>query len=98
MSGDNGYLLNAEVRYALPAPEGLTHSVGVFADLGRAWLQNADYTTRNGVRLSDVGIGYQARYGALFGRLQVARAIGSRPQEIAREGRTRVLVQAGLLF
>ncbi|MBS82278.1 ShlB/FhaC/HecB family hemolysin secretion/activation protein [Variovorax sp.] len=98
VSGDNGYLLNAEVRYALPAPEGLTHSVGVFADLGRAWLQNADYTTRNGVRLSDVGIGYQARYGALFGRLQVARAIGSRPQEIAREGRTRVLVQAGVLF
>ena len=98
VSGDNGYLLNAELRYALPAPEGLTHSLGVFADLGRAWLQNADYATSNGVRLSDVGVGYQARYGALFGRVQVARAVGSRPQEIVRDGRTRVLVQAGVLF
>jgi hemolysin activation/secretion protein len=99
VSGDNGYLLNAEVRYALPAPEGLTHSVGVFADLGRAWLQNAAYAaTSHGVRLSDVGVGYQARYGSLFGRVQVARAIGSRPQEIARDGRTRVLVQAGVVF
>ncbi|SFQ15134.1 Hemolysin activation/secretion protein [Variovorax sp. OK605] len=98
VSGDNGYLFNLELRYALPAQEGLVHSLGVFADVGRAWQQNSNDAAGNGVRLSDVGVGYSARYRSMFARVQVARAAGARPQEFARDGRTRVLLQAGVLF
>ncbi len=98
VSGDNGYLVNLEVRYALPAQDGLVHSLGLFTDIGRAYLQNGDYAASNGVRLSDVGVGYSARYKSLFARVQVARAVGPRPQEFVRDGKTRVLLQAGVLF
>jgi hemolysin activation/secretion protein len=101
-SGDNGYLLNAQLRYALPAPPGLeggfTHSLGVFADLGRVYLQHGEYADVNGVRLQDAGLGYAARYKSLFGQVQVARAVGSRPASVRDESRTRVLVQLGVQF
>lgn len=98
VSGDNGYLLGMQLRYALPAPSNLTHSLGVFADLGRVYLQHGDYSDVNGSRLQDVGLGYQARYKSLFGSLQVARAVGSRPESARSASRTRVLAQAGASF
>lgn len=98
VSGDNGYLLGAELRYLLPAVAGLTHSVGLFADTGRIHQQKADYTDTNGVRLSDVGLGYYASYRSLFGGVQVARGVGARPDAVARDDRTRVLLQLGMVF
>ncbi|RCW68514.1 hemolysin activation/secretion protein [Pseudorhodoferax soli] len=97
-SGDDGYLVKAELRYALPAlPQG-THAVNVFTNLGRVSLHDAGFTTTNGVRLSDVGIGYTVSWRALYARLQAARAIGARPAPYASDDRTRVLVQLGLMI
>ncbi|WP_176256896.1 ShlB/FhaC/HecB family hemolysin secretion/activation protein [Derxia lacustris] len=99
VSGDNGYLLNAELRRALPAVGGLVHSVGAFADLGRAALQKAGYTaTTNGVRLADVGLGYQLRWESVLARVQLARAVGPEPATLKNDSRTRLLFQAGLAF
>lgn len=98
VSGDNGYLLNAELRYLLPAVAGLTHSVGVFADTGRIHLQKPAYAAENGVRLSDVGLGYYAGYQALIAGVQLARAVGPHPAVTERDDKTRVLVQVGLVF
>lgn len=99
VSGDNAYLLNLELRAALPAVQaapGLGHSVGLFADAGRAYLQNGAYALSNGVSLSDVGLGYYLNYKALTGRLQLARATG--PRIAGHDGRTRLLVSLGMFF
>lgn len=96
--GDNGYLANAELRYVLPEVAGLNHSLGLFTDTGRIHLQNADYTTTNGVRLSDVGVAYYVGYKALMGSIQVARKVGPRPDVVEEDDKTRVLLQVGLAF
>jgi hemolysin activation/secretion protein len=101
-TGDNGYLLTADLRYTLPAPAGqaagLTHSLGVFADMGRVYLQHGEYASVNGESLQDVGLGYAARYKAVSGSLQVAYAVGSRPDSVQDQSRTRVLLQVGVQF
>jgi hemolysin activation/secretion protein len=99
VSGDNGYLLNAELRYALPnlLPD-LSHSLGLFADTGRVYYQHGDYAASNGALLSDAGVGYYLRYQALFGRLQWAHALGSTPAAAGPQGRERALAQLGLSF
>ena len=33
-SGDNGYVANAELRYALPSFSAMKHALGLFADNG----------------------------------------------------------------
>ncbi|MES2261076.1 MAG: ShlB/FhaC/HecB family hemolysin secretion/activation protein [Pseudomonadota bacterium] len=96
VSGDNAYLANVEVRYALPSWSGLTQALGVFTDIGRVHLQNGSYTTSNGTRLSDAGLGYYASRQALFGQLQFAHGVGSRPP--GASGKTRVLAQLGMVF
>lgn len=98
VSGDNGYLLNVELRYALPAIFGIEHSASLFYDSGRIHLQNASYTTTNGQHLSDVGVGYQLSWKSLFVRTQLAQAIDSWPGSITRDDRTRFLAQAGMVF
>lgn len=98
VSGDNGYLVNTELRYLLPALAGLTHSVGVFADTGRVHLQKGAYADTNGVRLSDVGIGYYAAYQGLIASAQLARAVGPQPDVTARDDKTRLLLQVGMVF
>lgn len=98
VSGDNGYLLNVELRYALPAIFGIEHSASLFYDSGRIHLQNASYTTTNGQHLSDVGVGYQLSWKSLFVRAQLAQAIDSWPGSITRDDRTRFLAQAGMVF
>ncbi|MBS1207800.1 MAG: hypothetical protein H6R19_198 [Proteobacteria bacterium] len=98
VSGDNGYLFNAELRYTLPSLSGIEQSASLFYDTGRVHLQNADYTTSNGERLNDVGLGYQFSWKKLFVRTQVSQAIDSWPSSVPRDDRTRFLLQAGLVF
>lgn len=98
VSGDNGYLFNAEVRYALPGIFGFEHSASLFYDTGRVHFQNGDYTTTNGQHLSDVGLGYQLSWKTLFVRAQVAQAIESWPAAMTRDDRTRLLAQVGMTF
>ena len=98
VSGDSGYLFNAELRYALPGKFGIDHSVSLFYNTGRVHLYNADYTTSNGDHLSDVGLGYQLSWQKLFARAQISRAIDSWPSSVSRDDRTRFLLQAGMVF
>lgn len=101
VSGDNGYLLSAQLRCALPAAglaEGFSHALGVFGDLGRVYLQHGGYSSAAGARLSDVGLGYHLQHRSLSGSLQVAHAVGAQPDSARDHGRTRVLLQAGLSF
>ena len=93
---DNGYTLNAELKYALPGAGGLKHSVSLFADTGRAWAEKGDYTLVDEFRLSDAGMGYSASCRRLFGAVHVAIPV-SRNAEIGNPG-TRILWQAGVGF
>lgn len=97
VSGDNGYLAGSELRYTLPGGA-LAHNVSAFAETGRVYLEDASYTTYNGTRISDCGLGYQARYRAFYLKAQVAHTMGPRPAQTEPAGKTRVLLQAGLVF
>lgn len=98
VSGDNGYLFNLELRYALPRVLNFDHSASLFYDTGRVHFQNGDYTTINGQRLSDVGIGYQLAWQSLFARAQLSQAVGNWPSSLAHDDKTRFLLQAGMTF
>lgn len=98
VSGDNGYLLNAELRFLLPAFEGLTHSIGVFGDTGRWEFEKSGYATKKSDYLSDIGVGYYASYKWFMMNLQLAHAVGPYPEELRYEGRTHLLAQFSLLF
>lgn len=100
VSGDNGYLLTGQIRYALWVPSvlagKLTHSLGVFADLGGVHLEHDEYSNVKGARAQDVGAGYAARFKSLFGSLQVAQALGTTPAAAQIDDRTRLLAQIGI--
>lgn len=99
-SGDNAFFLNGELRYQLPGviPD-LNHSIGLFAGTGRSYYENGSYVSSNGIRLSDVGIGYYANYRQrLMLRLQLAHAVGPVPDEVYDGGRTQLLAQLAVLF
>jgi hemolysin activation/secretion protein len=98
VAGDNGYLFNVELRYALPSFVGVQHSVSAFFDSARITLHDADYTTGDGVTLNDVGLGYQVAWRSLFARAQVARVLGSWPSALPKDDRTRFLLQVGMAF
>lgn len=98
VSGDNAYLLNAELRYQLPAIGGLKHSMGVFADTGRAWYADGSAMLVNGTRLSDVGLGYYANYDKVMLKVILAHAVGGVPDHVALHGRSHVYAQAALVF
>lgn len=104
MTGDNGYLLNIETRYALPALADLTHAVGLFTDVGRVYIQNNDYTTaKNGVRLNDIGAAYYANFKYdddryLVGKVLLTQTIGPMQDIGEKNARTKILGQLGLTF
>jgi hemolysin activation/secretion protein len=104
VSGDSGYLVDAGTKYALPPVIDIRHAVGLFADAGRVYLQNSDYTgKKNGTRLSDVGVGYYANYEYSTGRYLTATveavcAVGPMPDTGAHDARAKVLAQIGVTF
>jgi len=102
VSGDNGWLLSAELRRSLPSPAGmaeLSHGLLLLADSGRVFLQDARYTSDpNGTRLSDVGLGYQLRWQSVSAKLQWAQTLGPRPEALAATRDARWLLQAAWAF
>ena len=93
---DNGFSLNAELKYALPGAGGLRHSANLFVDAGRAWAEKGAYTLLEEYGLSDAGPGYSAGYRRLFGSVHFVIPVG-RSEGIDNPG-TRVLWQAGISF
>jgi hemolysin activation/secretion protein len=92
---DNGYVVNAELRYALPTLIGIKHALGVFADNGYVYAQNGDYITNDHITLTDVGLGYYVSFKQLFGSVQLAQPVG---KTSVSDPKTRVLMQVGMAF
>ncbi len=98
LSAENGYVLNVEAKYALPSFYGITNSVGIFYDRGKAFM--ADNTVWFESRsLQDLGIGYYVSYKDLFSKLQVAWDANSKNVTAEKPNdQSRVLFQAGMVF
>lgn len=105
LAGDSGFVFRPELKFALPDALRYSHSVGLFADTGAVWIEDASYTTtqKERTRLSDVGIGY---YGtleyspgrSLLLKAQVVRTVGSDGGAQSYNKRTKGLIQAGFTF
>ncbi len=108
LSGDSGYLVTPELKYALPALPGIYgfgHAIGVFTDVGAAWLENGSYTTtqKSYTQLNDIGLGYYATYEYSPGRSLLLKALvahtyGSDNGAQLYDRKTKGLVQLGLTF
>ena len=96
-SAENGYLLGAELFYALPSYEGINHKASIFADTGYAKMENP-LAGIQGRQLSDMGIGYQASYKEFFAKAQIARVIGGEKVESESERSTKLLLQVGWVY
>jgi len=97
-SAENGYILGAELFYALPSVQGINHRASLFADTGYAKMQNSLSGSKSSKYLSDIGVGYQAAYKEFFTKVQVARVIGGEKVQSEPERNTRVLVQVGWIY
>jgi hemolysin activation/secretion protein len=95
-SGDNGYILNLEFRYALPKWHRFRfqQTVALFADNGAVDAQEKGTSLTNFV-INDVGPAYYVNFHPAFLSVQVARMLGPIHQET---GKTRVWVQLGFVF
>ncbi len=105
LSGDSGYLATPELKYALPVLYGYRHALGLFTDVGAAWLENGSYTTiqKSYTQLNDIGLGYYGTYEYSPGRnfilkAMVAHTYGSDSGAQTYNRWTKGLVQAGLTF
>jgi hemolysin activation/secretion protein len=105
LSGDSGYVVTPELKYALPDIYGVHHSVGLFTDVGAVWLENGSFTTtqRSFTQLNDFGLGYYATYEYSPGRFllakgMVAHTYGEENGAGLYDRKTKGLVQVGFTF
>ncbi|WP_026607495.1 ShlB/FhaC/HecB family hemolysin secretion/activation protein [Methylocapsa acidiphila] len=105
LSGDSGYLVTPELKYALPDFYLYRHSLGLFTDVGAAWLADGSYTTtqRTYTQLNDIGLGYYATFEYSQQRFflikaQVAHTYGSDTGASTYNRGTKGLFQVGLTF
>lgn len=97
-SGDNGYVLNTEFRYMLPAliRPMFQHAVAIFFDNGGVQAQKSGTVLTNYV-LSDTGVGYSINFHSAFVNTQVARSLGPIKQHNETD-HTHVWLQLGYVF
>jgi hemolysin activation/secretion protein len=88
ISGDNGYLVNAELRYQLPSAGNWQHALGAFVDHGGWNYEKAPYPEKRSDHLTDVGLGYTANVGPLAVKAQWVHGLGAYPSELKKEKRT----------
>ncbi|MCK9337279.1 MAG: ShlB/FhaC/HecB family hemolysin secretion/activation protein [Arcobacteraceae bacterium] len=97
LSAENGYIFSTELKYKLPTYNTLTSSVGVFYDVGRAYMANNTVGFESKT-LQDIGVGYYASYKDFFGKLQVAWTLNSEAISSEPTSHSRVLFQGGWVF
>jgi hemolysin activation/secretion protein len=93
--GDNGYLLNAELKYSLFPGRAVEQSLSLFADYGAVSPQNGSYTTIGRVAISDVGLGYSLSHRYFFGQLQFVQTTGDQVETSAYNHEFKVLALVG---
>lgn len=105
LSGDSGWLVTPELKYALPDFIGWRHAVSVFADVGGTALEDGGYTITQPdyVQLGDVGLGYYGSYEYSPERMVLLKAyvawtVGGHGSAADDDRGTVGLVQAGITF
>jgi len=99
VSGDTGFIANAELRYALPRLfERLEHNVGLFADYGSVKTADGSYANLRRVGISDVGLSWTVMDKYLFGRMQLAKTTGSRAETRRYNHETQFHAHVGVRF
>ena len=106
LSGDSGWLVTPELKYALPDIYGWHHAVSAFADVGGVALEDGSYTITQPdyVQLADIGLGYYGNYEYSPGRNLLLKAylawsVGGNEAEAGySRGGTVGLIQAGFTF
>ncbi len=93
--GDNGYLVNAELKYALSPGKQLSQSLSLVADYAAVAPQNGAYTMIGRVAISDVGLAYAVSHRYFFGRLDLIETTGSQSETSAYNHRFKVLALLG---
>ena len=97
LSAENGYLYQVEVKYALKNFGAYTHQIGVFYDIGRAYMQK-QISTFKSKTLQDVGLGYYIDYKQLFANLQITRKVGSQKIISEPDEDYKALMMMGMRF
>ncbi|MEW6552002.1 MAG: ShlB/FhaC/HecB family hemolysin secretion/activation protein [Campylobacterota bacterium] len=97
LSAENGYIFSSELKYKLPTYSAFDSSIGVFYDVGRAYMANNKVNFESKT-LQDIGIGYYVFYNDFFGKVQFAWTLNS--QEVTSEPskNSRILFQSGWIF
>src|SRR5262249_10218775 len=102
LAGDDGYIVTPELKYALPGLGKLSHSVGLFTDVGGVWLEHPGFTVTQKAftQLNDVGLGYYATYEYLPAQFlllkaMVARTYGGNSGAQTYDRGTKGLLQIG---
>lgn len=105
LSGDTGWIVTPELKYALPDIYGWQHAVSAFADVGGVALENGAYTTTQPdyVSVADIGLGYYGAYEYMSGRMLLLKAylahtVGADADTQSYDRGTVGLVQAGFTF
>ena len=96
ISGDNGYIFNLEMPYALPKARNLNlqQTVSVFADSGGVQAEKNGSSLTDYV-LNDVGAGYTATRSPFYFKIQGVRILGNVHSETSK---TRLWLQLGFMF
>jgi len=97
LSAENGYLYQVEAKYALKNFGAYTHEIGLFYDIGKAYMQKPISTFKSRI-LQDIGLGYYINYKQLFANLQVARKVGTQKIISEPDRSYKVLVMMGMRF
>jgi hemolysin activation/secretion protein len=98
VTGDNGYLLGAELKYALASMADFDHSVSVFTDYGAVRPEDDSFTTVGKVAISDVGVSYSVSNKRFFGRAQLAETLGGQQATSIYNHALTLQAQVGIRF
>jgi hemolysin activation/secretion protein len=96
--GDNGYLVNAELKYALSPSSPVAQSLSLIADYASVSPQNGAYTTIHRVAISDVGVAYAVTHRYFYGKLDLVETTGSAIETKTYNHRFKVLALLGGRF
>ena len=98
ISGDNGYLFNAELKYKLPTILKWEHALGGFVDQGGWAYEKGPFPSPSMGDMTDIGIGYYANYGMFSGKVQLVQGLGAYPVGLKKESQTSVCASVMLSF
>lgn len=98
VSGDNGYALNAELKYKLPAIHNWEHALGGFVDYGEWSYEKSPFPDPHSGDMADIGLGYYVNWGLFSGKVQLVQGIGDYPSGLKKEPQTVVCSTLMLSF